>query len=143
MNDKFEEMSEADFRYYLDKLLKGIDDKFGMFTKQQDRIEEKVDDIWTTIDIMKAQIASQCDNCQNTNDVTELKKNVGELMIIKKYWKVFVTALVAVGIVGIITWTEAIQRLKTKVFDNTEYIQEQDSIQAIKDDKEVKSILKN
>jgi len=162
MNDKIEEMSETDFRFYLDNILKGINSQFNLFTKQQDRIEKKVDDICKTIETMQNQIAKQYDNCQNTIDMKDLKervptkeeidkaekeneilkKNVGELVTIKKYWKVFVIALVAIAAVGVITWTETFQSIRKSINSNTEFRKEQDSINTVIENKEIKSILK-
>ena len=162
MNSKIEEMSETDFRFYLDNILKGINSQFNLFTKQQDRIEKKVDDICKTIETMQNQIAKQYDNCQNTADVKDLKDRVPtkeeikkadeENEIIKKKvekhetifgnWKLYLI-VGAVFLAGaVIMINERYLKLRKMVIPNTEYIQKQDSIQTIKENKEIKSILK-
>jgi len=162
MNIKIEEMSETDFRFYLDNILKGINSQFNLFTKQQDRIEKKVDDICKTIETMQNQIARQYDNCQNTADVKDLKervpsddeireskkdyeavkKNVEKHNGIVANWKVYLIAgaVVFTGIMILIN--ERYIKLKEITIPNTEYREKQDSIQTIKENKEIKSILK-
>ena len=166
MDNKIEEMSENDFRYYLDKMLteikKGFDDRFNLFTKQQDRIEDKVNNMCKKIESLEMQVAKQYDNCKNTADVAdlkervpskdeikiraeedkELKKNVGVLMTIKKYWLVFVIAMAAVGYVYEKKQISEDKDLRSKIKSNTEYVKEQDSIQAVKKEKDIKSMLK-
>ena len=163
MNSKIEEMSETDFRFYLDSILKGINNQFNSFTKQQDRIEKKVDDICKTIETMQNQIAKQYDNCQNTVDVRELKELVPtkdeaekadeDYEIVKKKvekhdtifgnWKLYLIAGAVFLAGAMIIVNERYLKLKTMIAPNTEYRQKQDSIQEVKDVKEIKSILKN
>ena len=135
-------MSETDFRYYLDKLIKGIDDKFSLFTKQQDRIELKVDDLRNEIETMKMNIAKQYDNCQNTTDVKELKKNVEKHNTIFGNWKLYLIAGAVFLVGAMIVINEKYVKIKEMMMPNTEFRLKQDSIQGVKDTKEIKSILK-
>ena len=135
MNVKIKEMSETDFRFYLDNVM-------NLFTKQQDRIEKKVDDICKTIETMQNQIAKQYDNCQNTVDVKELKKNVEKHNGIVSNWKIYMIAAAVVFAGIMIVINERYIKLKEITIPNTEYRQKQDSIQEVKDMKEIKSMLK-
>jgi len=141
-DDKEKVMGEMDYQFLLGKVLKGIDDRFESFTKQQNRIEDAVSEINKTIAEMKEQAAKQYDNCQNTTDVKELKKNVEKHNTIFSNWKLYliVAGVILTGI--IITINEKYVKIKEIILPNTEYRLKQDSIQEVKDAKEIKSILK-
>ena len=142
MNDKIKVMSESDVKIFLNLIMKGIDDQFKLFQKQQDRIEEKVSDACKKIESLEMQVAKQYDNCQNTKDVDELKKNIEKHNGIVANWKIYLIAAAVVFAGIMIVINERYVKLKEITIPNTEYRQKQDSIQEVKDVKEIKSILK-
>ena len=162
-DNKKKVMGEMDYQFLLGKVLKGIDDRFVDFTKQQNRIEDAVSEINKTIAEMKEQAAKQYDNCQNTVDVRELKERVPtkneaekadeDYETVKKKvekhdtifgnWKLYLIAGAVFLAGAMIIVNERYLKLKTIIAPNTEYRQKQDSIQEVKDVKEIKSILKN
>ena len=106
------------------------------------KIETQVKELAIEVTDLKESVLLQYDNCKNTSDVADLKKNVGEFNTIKKYWMVFAVALTAITVIWVITGTEAIQKLKTKVHSNTEIVNKVDSVQHKEEAKEIKSMLK-
>jgi len=120
---------------YLDTSFKNVQDSIA-------EIKTQVNNLTIEVSNLKEGVLLQYDNCQNTTDVKDLKKNIGEFNTIKKYWMVFAVALTAITVVWVVVGTESIQKLKAVTKPNTEYRQKQDSIQTIKDDKEIKSMIK-
>jgi len=97
-----------DFRKYLDERFNSLHFRFDILTKNQEDAELNVKELAHIVETIRQVEAYKCSECANTKDIRTVKKEIedfkkemSEVMFIKKYYKPFLLAA-AVTIFGII-----------------------------------------
>lgn len=105
----------SDFRKYLDERFNSLHFRLDTITKNQEDTDLSVKELFHIVDTVRQVDAAKCVSCINTKDLKEVKKNVDEVMFIKKYYKPFLLAA-AFTVLGIIyTGREMYDKVMTMI----------------------------